>query len=167
MSYEADQFVKIASAIDVTNNTFAIGIDSDYLLYGFPKEYYGWFVGDLNVQYIPLDLLEMGETVPKRKGILLTRQKVAIALRVSGNILLEAFILMGIVHTKTYVDSYDLIQDTNYFADFCEARDYLLSYDIIDSFVGTNDKYRITSVDKDFQLSIDFTRDLWIRGIQA
>ena len=50
----------------------------------------------------------------------------------------------------------------NIFHGFCEAGDdYLISKGIINSVIGTSNNYRITSNDEYFQLSTNFTLDVF------
>jgi hypothetical protein len=51
---EADQVVAMASALDTSNMTYAIGQDSDYCVFGFPMDHDLWSLGDIHVQYMPL-----------------------------------------------------------------------------------------------------------------
>ena len=93
---EADQAVAMESAMDTTNRTFAVGHDSDYCVFGYKRDHELWVMGDLNVQYLPLDGLEMDEK--GIKGYVLTRQDIAEELHIPEDLILEVCIWGCSIH---------------------------------------------------------------------
>ena len=152
---EADRIVAAASAIDTSNKTFAVGTDSDYLIYGFPMDHDFWTIGDMHVQYAPLNLLKFGKE--NLEAIVLTRQDVSNAFNISEDLLVEASIIMGNDYTSDYS-----LKETNFYNDFCNDNEVNLTRrDIFECFADAEDLYKITSRDSKFQLAIEFTRDLF------
>lgn len=84
---EADQAVAMESALDTSNRTYVIGQDSDYTIFGFPSNDEMWVMGDLHVQYLPLDGLTVDED--SIRGYVVTRQMIAEAFDMHEDLIIE------------------------------------------------------------------------------
>jgi hypothetical protein len=84
---EADQAVAMESALDTSNRTFAIGQDSDYCVFGFKLDNELWVMGDLHVQYLPLDGLTIDEE--GIRGYVVTRRHIAEEFHISEDLIVE------------------------------------------------------------------------------
>jgi hypothetical protein len=75
------------SALDTSNRTFAIGQDSDYCVFGFKLDNELWVMGDLHVQYLPLDGLTIDEE--GIRGYVVTRRHIAEEFHISEDLIVE------------------------------------------------------------------------------
>ncbi len=180
---EADRSVALASAMDTSNRTFAVGNDSDFYLFGFAQNSPMWIMGNVRVQYVPLDyLLNHMLSEGSLKGFVITRQDIANALQLpSEEYLIEAGILVGNDYTNRFVDwrnsrqnksdsRRNAMESTNLYKEGClenyEYHKKIEFEDILRILVQeTNDTngctYKIQSDNPEFQLAIDYTRDLY------
>ena len=106
---EADRVIALASVSDRTGKTFALGNDSDYLIYGsldFNNEEVGideMTKGRGEVLYVPLESLEFS---PKGsiKGRVLKRNEIAEAFEMpTATLMVELSILLGNDYTGCYL----------------------------------------------------------------
>jgi len=156
---EADQAVALASALDVTNQTYAIGQDSDYLIFGVPSNDPSWTLGDLHVQYLPLDSLVINED--KVSGCLITRQCLAQEFHLEEDMIVEAAILCGNDYTK-FMNDKKLRKNVNFFRDEWKHKNpHPKLVDIFDAVSELDLYYQVQSEDCEQQLCIEFSRILF------
>ena len=164
---EADQSVAMISALDTNNLTFAVGQDSDYLVFGFPSHHEMWTMGDLHVQYLPLDSLTVDQD--EASGYVITRKHLAEEFHLPEDLIVEATMLVGNDYTKFVLDR-KMRKCINFYRDHYHGsgkgntngnRNLSIS-DIMEQVSDLGDDfYRVESEDTDQQLSIDFSRDLF------
>jgi len=163
---EADQSVAMLSALDTNNLTFAVGQDSDYLVFGFPSHDEMWTMGDLHVQYLPLDSLTVDQD--EASGCVITRKHLAEEFHLHEDQIVEATMLVGNDYTKFVLDR-KMRKCINFYRDHYHGKgngnangNRNLSFtDIMDQVSELGDHFRVESQDADQQLSIDFSRDLF------
>ena len=113
--------------MDVTNRTFAVGQDSDYLVFGFPSHHHLWTTGDLHVQYLLLDSLTIDES--EVTGYFITRKHLAEEFHMEEDLIAEATILVGNDYTKSFVLDSVLRKQVNFFRDHWDSTGfYCISY---------------------------------------
>lgn len=162
---EADASVAVASAMDITNQTYAVGQDSDYLVFGYPLHHGMWSLGDVHVQYLPLDSLVMsGGEEEKEKGVfghVITRKQVAEEFHLSEDDVVEAAILAGNDYTL-FMHDLKLRRSVNFFQHRGKNRKnrYHLT-EIMEKVSEMNGGFQVESSDAEQQLWIDFSRDLY------
>lgn len=163
---ECDRAIAMLSYKDNTsrffNKTFVVSRDSDYMLFGpLSKDD---TVQEL--QYIPLDTLDIHESSDVIKGTILTRSKVAQALHITEHALLEASIVMGNDYTSSFMEQKDAQSTINFFQEFTKESHHGVIYgknkqDIIDGMaylMEQNPTYQVMSDDSNIQQCIDFSR---------
>jgi len=174
---EADRDVALASLLDVSNSTYAVGADSDYCIYGFSSS----SSGDNNnhVLYAPLPHLQW-ENSDKLGGIVITRKDIAQALYLPcEELLIEASILLGNDYTYEFIAQQNP-KSCNFFQEFGNESSsnnsmkekismddiiYYLSQMEQEYGSGSSSKcYKVTTTKSNFQLAIQFTRDLYSFG---
>lgn len=157
---ECDRAIAMISYKDASRKTFALSHDSDYILFGLMAQ------NEVqNVQYIPLDTLELQDTYTM-KGTVLTRCKVAETLHVTERVLLEASIVMGNDYTSSFMEHEHAQSTINFFQDLKNEshgmiHDRMKKQDIIDGMaylIERNPMYQVTSDDSRIQQCIEFSR---------
>ena len=160
---EADRYVALQSAADLENTTYAVGSDSDYMLYGFPADIRQSmsFIGDPSVMYIPFEYLSF--QADHLVGLVISRSMIASAVGIDEDALLEASIILGNDYTKPFVLDLNFKKTANFFQDTetDEERSRLKPADVIEHLSLLGSDYKVCSEHDLFQLSIDFTRDLY------
>lgn len=158
---EADAMVAMASAMDISNQTFAVGQDSDYLVFGYPLHHVLWSLGDVHVQYLPLDSL----VIQKEEGVfghVVTRKQVAEEFHVSEDDVVEAAILAGNDYTL-FMHDLKLNKSVNFFQRQCHGKKKMKRYHLTEIMEEVSELkgFQVESSDAEQQLWIDFSRDLY------
>lgn len=159
---EADRDVALVSALDISNQTYAVAQDSDFLIFGFKKNHPLSSLGDLHVQYVPLDALAIDEE--QVCGCIITRDKIAKVFNIEEDLLVEAAILLGNDYTN-FMNDPNLRKFVNFFqdADIIQEKrkkTNLQVRDIIDALLELN-RYQVESESYEQQMSIEFSRKLY------
>ena len=158
---EADRFVALQSATDLDNTTYAVGSDSDYMIYGFSAEIRDTMktIGDPSVLYLPLDYLKWDNT-RALTAVIVTRLQIATALGMGEDALMEASIVMGNDYTSPFFADKKCKTNTNFHTEI-EVGGRLSSVDVVHHINSLGDSYKIESKNEMLQCSIDFTRDIY------
>lgn len=159
---EADRDVALVSALDTSNQTYAVAQDSDFLIFGFKKNHPLSSLGDIHVQYVPLDALVVdGEQLC---GCVITRDKIAKEFRIEEDLLVEAAILLGNDYTNFMNDPnlrkfVNFFQDTDIIQEKRKSKNVQVR-DVID-YLSDLRRFQVESEIYEQQMSIEFSRKLY------
>ena len=104
---EADVEVARASADDHTGNTYLVGNDSDYVLYGFPNREES-FINSGEVRYVPFDELDCNGDVAVARRVMTRRYACDLLGLPESRSMIELGILLGNDYTRPYVRCEDI-----------------------------------------------------------
>ncbi|GFH53217.1 hypothetical protein CTEN210_09693 [Chaetoceros tenuissimus] len=155
---EADRDVALESAMDRSNQTYAVGQDSDYVVFGFAKDDLRHYSDESQVQYLPLESLCFDNN--EVSGYVLTRAKLAQELNLDEYMILEATILRGNDYTKFVSDRKER-KRLNFYKEYFQDEKALPPFADIAEVLSEIGDYRVQSDDEEQQEYIEFSRKLF------
>jgi len=156
---EADVYVAFHAADDVSGNTFAVGGDSDYFIFGGDSTQFG------QIQYIPFDSLKWKDGI--LEGRVWTRSSVMDILGLPDEAsLIEYSLLLGNDFTKPYLrglkeleTSTDLFSGSDKTA--IDSSRLALKDQIRLELIRKGPGYRVTSTHTELDQAIQYSRDFY------
>lgn len=155
---EADRDVAFESALDRSNQTYAVGQDSDYVVFGFAKDDSRHYSDESQVQYLPLESLCFDND--EISGYVLTRAKLAQELNLDEDMIVEATILRGNDYTKFVSDRKER-KRLNFYKEHFDQEKNLPPFADIAEVLSEIGDYRVQSDDEEQQEYIEFSRKLF------